>query len=322
MNCGGRRARRPDSVRRQRDDRHAGPRATGGPRARSASFPGLSRGHYALVTLHRPSNVDGADCLERLVKFLERMARRRPTLFPAHPRTRASLERFGLLPRVLGCGGLTLLDPLGLSRKPRPHGRCRRGDHGLRWNAGRNHVPRRALPHRSGQAPSGRSRSTEGTNTIVGDDSIRAEELGERRPSRALKTGNVVEGWDGRAAERVVDALVSVGRREAGTWRRQGNGELRTTKMCDSEDREGRASWVSAMWDCPSRVEFVRAGFPVLGFDLDTAKVRALLAGQSYISHIPADRIRTASQRESSTRRPTRSASPKPTPSWSAFPRR
>lgn len=44
----------------------------------------------------------------------------------------------------------------------------------------------------------------------------------------------------------------------------------------------------------PLVLEFVRAGFPVLGFDVDTKKVRALLTGESYISHIPTDRIRVA----------------------------
>jgi UDP-N-acetyl-D-glucosamine dehydrogenase len=44
----------------------------------------------------------------------------------------------------------------------------------------------------------------------------------------------------------------------------------------------------------PLAVEFVRAGFPVLGFDVDAKKVSDLLAGRSYIPHIPADRIEKA----------------------------
>ncbi len=42
----------------------------------------------------------------------------------------------------------------------------------------------------------------------------------------------------------------------------------------------------------PLLLEFAKAGFPVVGFDIDTAKVQQLLAGTSYIRHIPADRIR------------------------------
>jgi UDP-N-acetylglucosamine 2-epimerase (non-hydrolysing) len=49
---------------------------------------------------------------------------------------------------------------------------------------------------------------TEGTNTIVGDNLNRAEELVNEIVGGRYKTGNVVAGWDGRAAERVVDALV------------------------------------------------------------------------------------------------------------------
>jgi UDP-N-acetyl-D-glucosamine dehydrogenase len=44
----------------------------------------------------------------------------------------------------------------------------------------------------------------------------------------------------------------------------------------------------------PLVLEFTRAGFKVLGFDVDETKVRALNAGESYISHLPADRIQTA----------------------------
>ncbi|HNU71728.1 MAG TPA: nucleotide sugar dehydrogenase [Thermodesulfobacteriota bacterium] len=43
----------------------------------------------------------------------------------------------------------------------------------------------------------------------------------------------------------------------------------------------------------PLIIEFCKVGFPVLGFDLDEKKVEALLAGRSYIKHIPAEQVRT-----------------------------
>jgi UDP-N-acetylglucosamine 2-epimerase (non-hydrolysing) len=58
---------------------------------------GLREREYAVVTLHRPSNVDSAETLRPLFHAIQRVAKRIPVVFPAHPRTRNSLERFGLL---------------------------------------------------------------------------------------------------------------------------------------------------------------------------------------------------------------------------------
>ena len=73
---------------------------------------GVSEKRYALVTLHRPSNVDDPAMLARLLALLGEVASRMPVIFPVHPRTRARLEAAegdGLvLPR-----GLTLLPPQG-----------------------------------------------------------------------------------------------------------------------------------------------------------------------------------------------------------------
>lgn len=54
----------------------------------------LRDGEYLLVTLHRPSNVDDRPTLGRIVEALLRS--RREVVFPVHPRTRKSLEAFGL----------------------------------------------------------------------------------------------------------------------------------------------------------------------------------------------------------------------------------
>ncbi len=84
------------------------------PKARQA-FPGLGlrlgleAGEYALVTLHRPSNVDHPERLGWIMDGLTRVARRFPVVFPVHPRTEAALTALGFhsRPRLL------LLEPLG-----------------------------------------------------------------------------------------------------------------------------------------------------------------------------------------------------------------
>ena len=68
----------------------------------------LDPGAYLLVTAHRAGNVDRAERLERLVELLAALPG--TVVFPLHPRTRARLERAGLLERL---GGLVLTAPLG-----------------------------------------------------------------------------------------------------------------------------------------------------------------------------------------------------------------
>ncbi|HEY7728245.1 MAG TPA: UDP-N-acetylglucosamine 2-epimerase (non-hydrolyzing) [Candidatus Eisenbacteria bacterium] len=70
---------------------------------------GLARGGYALVTLHRPANVDTPDGLSAILRSLDRLASRIPVVFPVHPRTRERMDRLGFTPGP----ELRLLEPLG-----------------------------------------------------------------------------------------------------------------------------------------------------------------------------------------------------------------
>ena len=65
---------------------------------------------FAVVTLHRPSNVDSREVLAELLEGLAEVARVMPVLFPIHPRTRQRILDFGLESLV---GGVRLLAPLG-----------------------------------------------------------------------------------------------------------------------------------------------------------------------------------------------------------------
>ncbi|MBM3175977.1 MAG: UDP-N-acetylglucosamine 2-epimerase (non-hydrolyzing), partial [Chloroflexi bacterium] len=61
-----------------------------------------SRTSYALVTLHRPSNVDDKDRLLRIISAVKEISRRIPVVFPAHPRTQKKLLEFNLGLSVIG----------------------------------------------------------------------------------------------------------------------------------------------------------------------------------------------------------------------------
>ena len=69
---------------------------------------GLSRGSYAVVTLHRPSNVDDPERLTDLFRILGELAGQLPVVFPVHPRTRARMDAV-----KLSAPGIMLTPPLG-----------------------------------------------------------------------------------------------------------------------------------------------------------------------------------------------------------------
>ncbi len=70
---------------------------------------GFKRGSYALVTLHRPSNVDSAETLAELIDILEAMEF--PLIFPIHPRTLQRARTFGLAQRLEKMPDLMLTSP-------------------------------------------------------------------------------------------------------------------------------------------------------------------------------------------------------------------
>ena len=74
---------------------------------------GVSAGSYAVLTLHRPSNVDDPEVLGGLLDAVEVVQRDMPIVFPVHPRTRANLSRNGLSQRIASMRNLRLVDPAG-----------------------------------------------------------------------------------------------------------------------------------------------------------------------------------------------------------------
>jgi len=74
---------------------------------------GLTSIDYALLTLHRPSNVDLRESLERILDALEAVAAKLPIIFPVHPRTRKTISELELSERVISIKNLRIIEPLG-----------------------------------------------------------------------------------------------------------------------------------------------------------------------------------------------------------------
>ncbi|MCD6329980.1 MAG: UDP-N-acetylglucosamine 2-epimerase (non-hydrolyzing) [Candidatus Cloacimonetes bacterium] len=74
---------------------------------------GFNKHSYALITLHRPSNVDDKDNLEIILDAFTEIAEKIPLAFPIHPRTRKQLTVFGFEDKVNKIPNLKLIDPIG-----------------------------------------------------------------------------------------------------------------------------------------------------------------------------------------------------------------
>ncbi|HRH80500.1 MAG TPA: UDP-N-acetylglucosamine 2-epimerase (non-hydrolyzing) [Thiobacillaceae bacterium] len=162
-------------------------------------------GGYAVVTLHRPANVDDPAILGSLLRTLAAIAERLPVVFPMHPRTRAAAERFGLLgllerPGIRLLAPLSYLEMLGLNREAKV---VLTDSGGLQEETTALGVPCITLRENTERPIT----MTEGTNTLTGPDTAKIMACFEDIMASGGKTGRIPEYWDGRAAERIADHL-------------------------------------------------------------------------------------------------------------------
>jgi len=167
---------------------------------------------YALLTLHRPSNVDEKGKLASLLETLNDIGTTIPVLFPAHPRTRERLERFGLLDRVhtrwtTAAGGVLLTGPLGYLEFLYLMSEATfvlTDSGGIQEETTALGVPCLTLRDNTERPIT----VEEGTNTLVGDDAQRILTAARQILAGSGKKGRVPALWDGKAADRIVSVLV------------------------------------------------------------------------------------------------------------------
>jgi UDP-N-acetylglucosamine 2-epimerase (non-hydrolysing) len=179
-------------------------------RARERDLPrelGLEPGRFVVVTLHRPSNVDDPDALRTILEALACVAQSMPVVFPIHPRTRKNAEAFGL---VRPLAALMAIEPLGyLDMLSLTDGAavCLTDSGGLQEETTVLGVPCVTLREQTERPAT----ITSGTNRLAPWPLTREGLLGAFEAARGqgrLAVGSrVPEGWDGRAAVRVREAL-------------------------------------------------------------------------------------------------------------------
>ncbi len=160
---------------------------------------------YGVVTLHRPSNVDEPQAFTNLLQVLAEVAVQIPLVFALHPRTRANLERFGLM-HLIDSARMALLPPQGyLEMLGLMAGATvmLTDSGGLQEETTALGVPCLTLRENTERPIT----IAQGTNTLVGRDRIAILTGVTEILAGRGKTGRVPEYWDGHAADRIAADL-------------------------------------------------------------------------------------------------------------------
>lgn len=168
---------------------------------------GVSARNYAVMTLHRPSNVDDKATFGGLIEALIEIAEDLPIVFPVHPRTRAKMEEFGF-DKLVADSNIRLIEPLGYLDFMRLYGGARlvlTDSGGLQEETTVLGIPCLTLRENTERPVT----ITLGTNVLVGTD----PEKIRREAKTTLTRGADLEFsvpplWDGRASGRICDELI------------------------------------------------------------------------------------------------------------------
>lgn len=176
----------------------------------------LNGEEYAVLTLHRPSNVDDETVLAGLLEALIDVSKKIPIVFPVHPRTKANIERFGFSERVKN-SNIKLIEPLRYLDFMRLYSDSRfvlTDSGGLQEETTALGIPCLTLRENTERPIT----IEMGTNELVGTNSekIRQKAFETLEKRMDLKDKKIPPLWDGKAAERICDALLAAENLEKG----------------------------------------------------------------------------------------------------------
>jgi len=171
---------------------------------------GLEAGNYAMLTLHRPSNVDDKEILNGIFGALTEIAEQLPIVFPIHPRTRKMMDELGLShylePRDDG-KGIIVTEPLGYLEFLHLNMNARMvltDSGGLQEETTVLGVPCITLRHNTERPIT----IEQGTNVLIGNDKHKILAAANDVLEGRVVSGCVPEKWDGKTAERIVEWLI------------------------------------------------------------------------------------------------------------------
>ena len=165
---------------------------------------GLNTGHYGLITLHRPSNVDSPESLSTLCRMLIRASKKTPFVFPVHPRTRKNLATFGLFDTLLDAEKIILAEPMNYINFMNLVFNCK---FVITDSGGvQEETTYLGLPCLTMRPNTERPVTVDqGTNQLCTMENLQGRI--EKIVSGDIRPHSVPELWDGHTATRIVDAI-------------------------------------------------------------------------------------------------------------------
>ena len=162
---------------------------------------------FAMLTMHRPSNVDDPKTFSRILDALEIIQKELPILFPIHPRTRKNLAALGLKDRMDSLPNIYLMDPIGYLDFLKLNS-CAKvvftDSGGIQEETTVLKIPCITLRDNTE-----RPVTTEiGSNQIVGTDPKRILNAYRNVTSGEWREPQIPPLWDGKAAQRIVRILI------------------------------------------------------------------------------------------------------------------
>jgi UDP-N-acetylglucosamine 2-epimerase (non-hydrolysing) len=169
----------------------------------------LENQDYAVLTLHRPSNVDERETFEKILIALEAISERLPVIFPAHPRTKNRIAEFGFADRIETNPNLRLIEPLGYLDFLRLYSDSRfvlTDSGGLQEETTALKIPCLTLRENTERPVT----VSIGTNRIVGTQTDKIKQAAfEILNQNEFMDAQIPQLWDGKTAGRICDALLN-----------------------------------------------------------------------------------------------------------------
>ena len=165
----------------------------------------IKKKQYALVTLHRPSNVDKKNILRGIVNALRRISEKIPVVFPLHPRTKNKMKEFNIESNNTGIiftEPLGYLDFLSLTKNAKL---VLTDSGGIQEETTALGIPCLTLRENTERPITVK----EGTNKIIGNTKSRIIEEFNYILSNERQSYNIPKLWDGKTAKRIADIIES-----------------------------------------------------------------------------------------------------------------
>lgn len=169
----------------------------------------LSKGSYALVTIHRPSNVDVINNLSKVVEILNYVGEKIKIIFPIHPRTIKNLKKFNFLNKIKK-ENILLIEPIGYLEFLNLMINAKlilTDSGGIQEEASFLKIPVLTL-RKNTERP---ITIEKGTNTLIGNDFNKLKMYLDQILLNSYKKGKDIEKWDGKTSQRIVNILKEKG---------------------------------------------------------------------------------------------------------------